>query len=97
VAVRLSVIELPECPHRSAISSLMPLSDNSETKLCRSSRGIQSAGLRPAALMIGRKAAGEFGLYHTGTGPSPQDVVPVELGACSAGEDEAPAPSTGFR
>jgi hypothetical protein len=30
----------------------MPLSDSSETKLCRSSRGVQSAAFTPAAFLI---------------------------------------------
>jgi hypothetical protein len=46
-----SVTDVPDCPHRSAMSLRdTPSSDSSDTKLWGSSRGVQSAGLRPAAL-----------------------------------------------
>jgi len=48
---------VPLCPQRSAMSSILtPLSESSETKLCRSSRGVQARGSRPASLATRRKA-----------------------------------------
>jgi hypothetical protein len=37
-------------------SRLTPLSESRDTKLCRSSRGVQSAGSRPALRVMRRKA-----------------------------------------
>jgi hypothetical protein len=45
-------------PTRRAISSMgRPLSESSETKLCRSSRGVQSLGLIPSAPHSGAEVA----------------------------------------
>ena len=45
------------CPTSSEIFSTgTPLSESSETKLCRSSRGVQSSGLRPADSTTSRNA-----------------------------------------
>jgi len=47
----VSVVLVPEWPTKRAMSSSgTPLSDSSDTKLCRISRGVQSSGTRPAAL-----------------------------------------------
>ncbi len=68
-------MDVPECPHRPAMPSrLMPLSDSSDTKLCRSSRGVHSVGVRPGGLDDGSEGT--------------QDVVPVESSSGCAGEDE---------
>lgn len=52
----VSVTAVPLCPTNREISSRgTSLADRSETKLCRSSRGVQSLGGNPAFLMTRRK------------------------------------------
>jgi hypothetical protein len=46
----VSVVVVPLCPTRREICSIgTPASESSETKLCRSSRGVHSPGVSPAA------------------------------------------------
>ena len=57
-------------PTRRAIFSTgTPASDSSETKLCRSSRGVQSVGLRPAAAVTLRNARRTFAASRATHGP----------------------------